>query len=245
VLGFSTIRQSQRPRLFTRLCAGSVVMLVLLLFLWVNGTLFCSAFVLQHWSYRGKSFERFERLYVGAGIILVDFERSDFVRDGWTQAEIDDYYTGVTPGWHFRHFRWDSQYRLWGWDFPRFTRYRAGSRISISPYGDFHLVIPLWLLIPPCGVMPMVRWRFRCRQRTRGRHGLCVACGYDLRATAEAGGALLPICPECGIERAHPSRAREQINLQTTFAQTDNEAEGTARTVRSLVHERQSIGDFL
>ena len=46
-------------------------MLVLLILLWVCGTVFCSAVVLQHWSYRGKSFERFERLYVGAGIVYV------------------------------------------------------------------------------------------------------------------------------------------------------------------------------
>jgi hypothetical protein len=32
------------------------------------------------------------------------------------------------------------------------------------------------------------------RRRSRGRRGLCVVCGYDLRGSAEKG------CPECGDE---------------------------------------------
>ena len=28
--------------------------------------------------------------------------------------------------------------------------------------------------------------------------GRCAECGYDLRASPEGGGALLPRCPECG-----------------------------------------------
>jgi predicted amidophosphoribosyltransferase len=48
-----------------------------------------------------------------------------------------------------------------------------------------------WLLMILLGVMPVwwfVRWR---RERKRAREGLCAACGYDLRATAQR-------CPECG-----------------------------------------------
>ena len=211
--GFSTIR---RPRRFPRLCAGSWVMLALLILLWIHGTLFCSALVLQHWSYPRKSFERFERLYVGAGIILVDYERSDFVRYGWTQAEIDDYYTGVMPGWHFRHFTWESQYRNWGWERPYFTRYHGGSYIRSSPDGEFHLIIPLWLLLPLCGIMPLAQWRFRCRKRARERRGLCVACGYDLRATPEK-------CPECGIEPTKALQADRSI-FRLLSARPINEA---------------------
>lgn len=36
------------------------------------------------------------------------------------------------------------------------------------------------------------------RYRKRPAAGYCIACGYDLRATPEAGGALLDRCPECG-----------------------------------------------
>lgn len=37
----------------------------------------------------------------------------------------------------------------------------------------------------------------------RRRH-LCPACGYDLRATADPDGPLLPRCPECGYVRIRP-----------------------------------------
>jgi hypothetical protein len=39
----------------------------------------------------------------------------------------------------------------------------------------------------------LVRRQWRRRQREIG--GLCLACGYDLRATADQ-------CPECGTEKA-------------------------------------------
>lgn len=42
-------------------------------------------------------------------------------------------------------------------------------------------------------------WQWRLRRAIRRyRNGLCVACGYDLRADPEGGGVLLPRCPECG-----------------------------------------------
>jgi hypothetical protein len=57
------------------------------------------------------------------------------------------------------------------------------------------VVVPYWFLglifvaAPALRVAQMVRVRYRGSRRAR--HGLCSACGYDLRATADR-------CPECG-----------------------------------------------
>lgn len=63
-------------------------------------------------------------------------------------------------------------------------------------------VVPYWQLTLPCwmpallfGLPPLVVFSFRgrrvLRRRQRRRLGLCLACGYDLRATPAR-------CPECG-----------------------------------------------
>jgi hypothetical protein len=64
------------------------------------------------------------------------------------------------------------------------------------------LAFPCWLVILPAGAWPAITWTRQIRrwQRTRRRlrTGRCLACGYDLRATAEFAGPLVPRCPECG-----------------------------------------------
>jgi hypothetical protein len=46
--------------------------------------------------------------------------------------------------------------------------------------------IPVWAIIIPCGLVPifLVIWHRKREQREdRIRRGLCISCGYDLRAT--------------------------------------------------------------
>jgi hypothetical protein len=54
------------------------------------------------------------------------------------------------------------------------------------------------------------QWRRR-RVYERERQGRCVACGYDLRADPEGGGALLACCPECGTATERGAGEEETV----------------------------------
>jgi hypothetical protein len=65
----------------------------------------------------------------------------------------------------------------------------------------FPLALPYWficLLATPLPLAWALRYRRRRRALRRALAGQCVRCGYDLRATPDAGGARLAVCPECG-----------------------------------------------
>jgi hypothetical protein len=71
--------------------------------------------------------------------------------------------------------------------------------------------IPFWAVIVATLILPLSALRRRLRDRRLIRQGRCRACGYDLRATPQEGGALLPRCPECGtIPPARPAGAARQ-----------------------------------
>jgi len=59
---------------------------------------------------------------------------------------------------------------------------------------------PIWPLVIITGLLPLgwlLKWRHRRRREYRTTHGLCLSCGYDLRATPDR-------CPECGTVPAKP-----------------------------------------
>lgn len=70
------------------------------------------------------------------------------------------------------------------------------SRFGIYDYaasGELMKIVsvPIWMPIALLLILPLARGRALWRRRQRLRAGLCVACGYDLRATTN-------LCPECG-----------------------------------------------
>ena len=73
--------------------------------------------------------------------------------------------------------------------------YYHGDRLD-----DAYVSLPFWSLAALTGfpfLLSAVTFRRRCRAARRSK-GLCVHCGYDLRATPDR-------CPECGIPRYLPA----------------------------------------
>ena len=78
----------------------------------------------------------------------------------------------------------------------------SGPAPLISFYSDFRIekwpnrftryaTIPIWWVVVLTLMPPTIAFDKRCRSRQKIRLGMCVVCGYDLRATPDR-------CPECG-----------------------------------------------
>jgi hypothetical protein len=82
----------------------------------------------------------------------------------------------------------------------QFCMYVAGKPIDLLGRG-YVLIFPFWSLLALMTVplLLALRWEVRGRRRLwRERHGCCLRCGYDLRASPER-------CPECGAVPASPA----------------------------------------
>jgi hypothetical protein len=80
--------------------------------------------------------------------------------------------------------------------------YSAVGQLPEGRWSNRVLSVPLLPLILLTGILPVLRLIHRRRQQTRRRLGLCLTCGYDLRATPER-------CPECGT----PAPERAGMNV--------------------------------
>ena len=83
--------------------------------------------------------------------------------------------------------------RVTYWAKGPFELMRAYERDPWGQSWERRVTVPYWSLAIPLAVLPvLVPLGRRCGRRAhRRRNGLCLRCGYDLRATPGA-------CPECG-----------------------------------------------
>jgi hypothetical protein len=89
--------------------------------------------------------------------------------------------------------------------FKRFDVGRASGSNSgvIGPSGWTEITFPHWVGCVPVVLVFLAMLPSRLRRRSRRRRGLCLHCGYDLRASPER-------CPECGTAVSWVSRNRVQ-----------------------------------
>jgi hypothetical protein len=71
---------------------------------------------------------------------------------------------------------------------------------------------PIWFLLLVFAWLPTIAWlRYRGSRLRRRRHamGLCIACGYDLRATPDR-------CPECGtaVAKDEGRRMKDEVKAE-------------------------------
>lgn len=110
----------------------------------------------------------------------------------WTAAPID-----VAEGWELAGVPYELHY---GAKIERSGV--AGPPDHVIPNRDHaiaFMMAPYWALLVPICILPLIWLGRAARGRRRMRRGLCLRCGYDLRATEGC-------CPECGT----PQRLRTQ-----------------------------------
>ena len=98
--------------------------------------------------------------------------------------------------------RWDQAHggdyeeSLRNFGLPRFY-WRAARRRNgaFGPIDEAELRVPWWSLLAVASVLPAAWLHGYARRRRRSRHGGCIRCGYELRASPD-------YCPECGPIRA-------------------------------------------
>ncbi len=64
---------------------------------------------------------------------------------------------------------------------------------TVTTIGLYSITVPHWFILLLCLPFPLLWLRRYRRRRYRLGHGLCPACGYDLRASSGK-------CPECGAD---------------------------------------------
>ncbi len=187
----------------------SLLILILTLTLWVRGYFRCDSVV---WARRAQERQRAGYLYIviasEAGQLGTRLEyHRQILRHSqkWPTAQFKGsrFAWGSMPHRPGRNLSDDMPQffgfsaRLW-WQSQAFPQAHPSYTSTLS---ELDLIAPDWFIVLLFAILPA--WRFGGRNRRRRRyrleHGLCINCGYDLRAMPEAGGPLLERCPECGI----------------------------------------------
>jgi hypothetical protein len=169
---------------------ASALLCVAIVALWINS--YRTTDLLVRSTHTGRHFE----------IVTIPGQLRFTIADGWAGAH----------GWRYFHRSTPLSYPVFGqqlirtgWFVPGMGRRDGTAGVpSFDPNRPqsvvvtYHtLAVPFSLPLAAALILPML-WAWRSRRqwlrRERMKRGLCVECGYDLRASSGR-------CPECGAER--------------------------------------------
>ncbi len=180
-------------RLATLAAAGSLVLCVATVGLWVRSYGRLEAIGAGHWVNDDHFKTRLLESTWG-NVIVVNV---DSLRPSRAWGPLRE------PGWHYYTSRprepWSPNDLV-----PRFVRANPRARTSsgwLFGFGYYFadmdgrplraIALPYWSLVLIFAILPALRLRSALRSRRLRRAGRCPRCGYDLRATPDR-------CPECG-----------------------------------------------
>ncbi len=170
----------------------------------------------------GQQIRREFNAIVGSGFGELQFQLGSMT---WTARRGQNWATDPNapthwpePHWWGYHANHDNRRTWLIFNHMKFSRLGFGWHSSaiarVREYAEAEqghdLYFPYWFMALATAILPA--WRFggwkRRRRRYRLVHGLCINCGYDLRATPDAAGPLLECCPECGAPAPASAQAR-------------------------------------
>jgi hypothetical protein len=180
-----------KRRLFNVLAAGSLVLCVATLSLWVRGNWQCDHVRWFSANY-GVSFASANSVMMLT--IGPNYKGTDALplESGWRYT----HYSAHDAGQQMVRCQIPiAEYHRLGWlgfayDPNRLETYHGPPKFT--EYSSHRLYFPHWWFAATTSVLPAIWYWQRRRQRVRTKLRRCVSCGYDLRATPER-------CPECGM----------------------------------------------
>jgi len=166
-----------RRGIFNILSAVSLVLAIAIGLLWVR----------SYWIYDAYSFTLHTPIYtvnsVHGCLSLNGFvQGSHDYKSHWSSRSIST--------WSRPLNFWADGYKVQPIDVVGFMgfRYRVNRQFPTQPPYFWIVIVPDWFLFLLGCILP-ARWHHH--ERIRRRSGLCLTCGYDLRASKDK-------CPECG-----------------------------------------------
>ena len=183
--------QLMRRRLLPILAGVSLALWLAVAILFVRSRWMADIWSHEHWD---GTTERQVMLWFNSGRIACQWERERQDNAWWIANRNAAAKSGSMDHWSYDQEAFEG--RREDWYKPSWSTYSSASTpggSSRAMASNTTIFLPVWPVLLLLAIAPAV-WlrRFRSERRKK-REGLCLVCGYDLRAHAPG-----QMCPECG-----------------------------------------------